>query len=125
MSLIHQGILKAMSHLEAFENDGVSACFSFPEEFIGFQGHFKNNPVLPGICKIQAVVAMVAAFYRQSYRLTEVGQAKFFLPVTCNQKITIQCHPKLNPEGLMTLKALVKREEEKISLLQLTIQGQA
>jgi 3-hydroxymyristoyl/3-hydroxydecanoyl-(acyl carrier protein) dehydratase len=123
MSLIQQGILQAMTDLEAFEADGFSACFSFPEEFAGFQGHFKNNPVLPGICKVHAVVAMTAAFHRQEYRLIEVSQAKFFLPVTCNQNITIQCHSKISGEGLRSVKALVKREEEKIALLQLTVRA--
>ena len=124
MSLIQQGILQAMFDLEAFGSDGVSAHFLFPKEFIGFQGHFHNNPVLPGICKIQAVVAMHEKFKQRTFRLAEVQQAKFFLPVSCQQKITIQCESKLNPEGHLSVRALVKRAEEKIAMLQLTLQVQ-
>lgn len=125
MSLIRQGILGAMSGPEAFESEGISASFLFPKEFIGFQGHFENNPVLPGVCKIQAVIVMYEKFMNETFRLVEVTQAKYFLPVTAEQKITIQCHSKLNQEGLLIIKALVKKSEEKIAMLQLTIQAQA
>ncbi len=121
MSRMQQEIVQAMADLEAFEQDGVRARFSFPPEFIGFQGHFKNNPVLPGICKVQAVVAMAEKFYNKSFRLTEVTMAKYFAPVTCGQKITIQCHPKSNADGSTGMKALIKREEEKVAMLQLVM----
>ena len=123
MSLMQQGLLQAMSNLDAFESDGISARFVFPNEFIGFQGHFKDNPVLPGVCKIQAVVVMYEKFYNKIFRLTSVKQAKYFLPVTCRQEITIQCHSKLNSENSIEVKALVQRNEEKIAMLQLTIQA--
>ena len=124
MSLIQRGILEAMLNLEAFEKDGLSAGFLFPKEFMGFQGHFKSNPVLPGICKIQAVVAMYEKFHHRIFRLIEVSQAKFFLPVTCLQKIMIQCHSKKNLEDSLIVKALVKREEETTAMLQLILQVQ-
>lgn len=125
MSLIQRGILEAMSVPEPAEDNGLNAEFLFPKEFIGFQGHFENNPILPGICKIQAVIVMYEKFHNQKkFFLTEVMQAKYFLPVTCDQKITIQCHSKSNSEGRMTIKALIKRGEEKVSMLQLIIQAQ-
>ena len=124
MSLIQQGILQAMSGLENSEEDSLSASFVFPEEFAGFQGHFKGNPVLPGVCKIQAVIAMHEKFYAKNFRLKEVTQAKYFLPVTPHQKITVKCHSQLNPEGALVVKATVQREEEKIAMLQMIIQEQ-
>ena len=125
MSLIRQGILKSMSGLQPFEGDGISAEFIFPKDFVGFQGHFENNPILPGVCKIQAVIVMHEEFQHKTFRLIEVSQAKYFLPVTVDQKITLQCHSKLNPEtGLTTVKVLVQKEKEKIAMLQLIIQAQ-
>ncbi len=125
MSLMQQGILAAMSDLEAFENDSIRAHFLFPKEFIGFQGHFESNSILPGICKILAVVGMYEKMNQKIFRLIEVAQAKYFLPVTCGQKITIECRAKGEEDGLIVVKASVKREEDKIALLQLTIQAQS
>ena len=124
MSLMQQGILQAMSGLENFEDGSLNASFIFPESFAGFQGHFEGNPVLPGVCKIQAVIAMHEKFYAKNFRLKEVAQAKYFLPVTPHQKITVKCSSKLNPEGALVVKATVQREEEKVALLQMIIQEQ-
>ncbi len=125
MSLMQQGILAAMSGLETFEDGGLRAHFFFPKEFIGFQGHFENNPILPGVCKVMAVVGMYEKMNQKVFRLIKVAQAKYFLPVTCGQKITIECRAKGEEDGLIVVKASVKREEEKIALLQLTIQAQS
>jgi|SRR3989338_5265250 len=120
MSRIQQGILNAMSEMNVAEDGELSAQFLFSKEFVGFQGHFKNNPILPGICKIQAALTLCEKARAQKLRLAEVTQAKFFLPVTCDQKISLHCRAKLTPEGALSVRALVKRNEEKIAMLQLT-----
>lgn len=54
MNIIMQEIKQYMSDITEKDSNNVSARFLFPEEFIGFQGHFPEKAVLPGFCKIQA-----------------------------------------------------------------------
>lgn len=123
MSRMQREIVQAMSDLKLSEGPGLSAGFLFPKEFAGFQGHFESNPVLPGICKIQAVLAMYESFYRRPFRLKEVNTAKYLSPVTSGQPIVIECHSKEEASGILSVKAAVKREQEKVALLQLTIEN--
>jgi len=115
-------IIQAMSALKKTQDDGLSANFSFPREFIGFQGHFDNNPVLPGICKIQSVLAMFEEFHNRPFRLKEIRMAKYLSPVTCGQAIRIECSPTAGAEGVVTLKAAVNRGDVKVALLHLIIE---
>lgn len=62
--------------------------FLFPPDFIGFQGHFPNNPVLPAIAQIcmarllwSRVIAPVAAL--------DIKTAKFREPLRPNQEIML------------------------------------
>lgn len=63
-----------------------TATFYFPETFIGFSGHFPEQPVLPGVCIIQA--ALVAA--ETSLKLETIRSAKFFNVVLPNQKLDLK-----------------------------------
>ena len=50
-----------MFDLTEADDGSLTARFVFPAEFTGFRGHFPEQPVLPAVCKIQAVVAMLEA----------------------------------------------------------------
>ena len=69
MSQMRQEIIDCMSGLTECDEQIISAQFVFPKEFIGFRGHFDNNPILPGICKISAVVVMLEKYYNKAFRL--------------------------------------------------------
>jgi len=120
MSQMQSEITAAMKSIEKM-NDGIVAKFLFPSSFIGFQGHFENKPVLPGVCKIQAIIAMCEKFYGKSFRLSEVRLAKYFAPVTSGQEINIQLQNQIAGPGSLNIKALVARENDKIAQFQLIV----
>ncbi len=105
------------------ENGGetLSGRFSFPGSFAGFQGHFENHPVLPGICKVQAVLVLHEKVYGRPFRLAEVTQAKYFMPVFPGQEITVRCDSKTQLDGSISVKASVQKENAKAALLQMVI----
>ena len=122
MSRMQKEIMECLSGLETAPNE-LSARFSFPPEFAGFQGHFEDNPVLPGICKILAVLAMLGKYQDRPFRLREVGQAKYFMPVTVGQEITIKCDSQPNDDGSIAVKAVIRKEAAKVALLQMVIEN--
>lgn len=49
--------------------------FVFPKNFLGFDGHFSGNPILPGI--VQVMAAVLTAGGGSPMRLLKISRAKF------------------------------------------------
>lgn len=122
MSSMNAEIVKAMNPCEPGEPGMLSASFVFPAEFSGFRGHFEDNPVLPGVCKIQAVIAMWSRHLQKNIRLKEIVLAKYLLPVTCGQEITIESRTDTHEGPIRHVQAVVKKGSEKISMLKLILE---
>ena len=119
MNALREAIKKRMEKFECAE-ESVAASFSFDKDFIGFKGHFENRPILPGICKVQAVLLMLEEKYKKTIILLEMENVKFFHPVTCGEKLEFICNdPLLGREKL--IKCLVRQNNTKIADIQLKI----
>ncbi len=81
-------------------NGSCSARLSFPPDFIGFQGHFPGNPILPGVCLIETVLGVLESAYGKPLRLKKIANAKFLEPVRPGQVIAIDCSTSEDPRGL-------------------------
>jgi len=121
MNVFVQQIKKCMSELTETQQGKIIARFMFSPKFIGFQGHFPNKPILPGVCKIQAVMVILQEKNKKKVRLKEVVLAKFFSPVSCGEEIVFECcEHKENYEEAM-VKALVTSKGDKIAELKLRV----
>lgn len=110
-----------MSEFSSDANGCSAAVFEFSEDFIGFGGHFPQQAVLPGVCKIQAVLAICEKAKSSSVRLHEVVLSKFFKPATCGQKLLFKCVETVNEQGRYRVKASVLRGDEQIAKVDLLI----
>lgn len=121
MSKLRQEIKSSMQAIEQVSDLKTCARFCFGKEFTGFKGHFPNNPILPGVCKIQAALLVLEERKHKNVRLIEVILAKFFAPVTFNQELVfnLEEHPKNNSELTVTVK--VSCENKKIAEMQLRV----
>lgn len=91
MKRIKKEIIQNMSPLEVTEGIDLIAHFTFPEDFIGFQGHFPVQKVLPGVCQIQCAIAILERWKKKKVALKEIIQAKFLSPVFPLEKTTYVC----------------------------------
>ncbi len=121
MSKLRQEIKSSLLSLEAISDLKTSARFCFSKKFIGFKGHFPNNPILPGVCKIQAALLILEERKAKNVRLAEIILAKFFTPVTFNQELlfNLEEHPQNSGESTVTVK--ISGENKKIAELQLRV----
>jgi len=110
-------------YMSRFSDDGLvlSAHFCFAPEFIGFKGHFPGKPILPGVCKIQAVLCMLESATQKVPKLKEIISAKFFAPVTCNEEIVFAVRQVPGDNENAQVSALVTNGDKKISEIQLKI----
>jgi 3-hydroxymyristoyl/3-hydroxydecanoyl-(acyl carrier protein) dehydratase len=94
MNVLTRELQSCLSQLGAGEAGDSSAVFSFSPEFSGFKGHFPGNPVLPGVCLIQAVLVLLAEQKRTPVTLKRIVSAKWFAPVKPGAELLIACHER-------------------------------
>ena len=121
MSKLKNEIKACMSELLKTENQGLSGKFSFPKEFLGFQGHFPGNPILPGVCKIQAAILMLEEAKKKPLRLKEIILAKFFAPVTANEEVIFNLKELDILDSEEEIEVLVSAKDKKIAQLKLRV----
>jgi 3-hydroxyacyl-[acyl-carrier-protein] dehydratase len=123
MNTMVQEIKNSISTIEEI-GDNIKARFVFRSDFTGFKGHFPGRPVLPGVCKIQAVIAMLEIWHQENICIKEILMAKFFAPVFDNQEIIVTTNTMTRlpePYGEIKIKASVTSNGKKISDLQLIL----
>jgi len=120
MSQLRKEIKLGMSELR---DDGkeLTAHFCFPKEFIGFNGHFPAHPVLPGVCKIQAILCMLEKATHKTLQLKEIVSSKFFAPVTCDEEIVCTVRRVLEGSEEMRVSSLITNKDKKIAEIQIEV----
>lgn len=97
-------------------DDQIIATVCFESDFIGFQGHFPKNPVLPGMCLLETVVVLGQGLKGTSVRMTELVAAKFFSVVFPEQAVTFDCTLKGD-----TIVAHIKTETQRIAQVKMKV----
>jgi len=96
--------------------ESVAGEFCFSKNFSGFQGHFPVQPVLPGVCLIQAVLVLAESLHNAPPVLLEIISAKFFSVVTPDCPVQMNCTLENG-----TLKASVSGEAGRIAEIKLKV----
>ncbi len=71
------------------EDNKWSKSFLISEDFIGFQGHFPDKPIMPGVMQVLISEVTVAEITGKNISLKEISQAKFTAPI--DPKSNIEC----------------------------------
>ncbi|MCK5676003.1 MAG: hypothetical protein KAH99_03205 [Verrucomicrobia bacterium] len=101
----------------AVESDVATAEVSFPASFSGFQGHFPEQPVLPGVCQIGAAVALAGRMRGTPQVLAEIVNAKFVAMVMPDQLLQVR---STLADGL--LRASITSGEERVAEFKLRVE---
>jgi len=119
MNILRQEIRECMS-TPVEERDGrVLAMFSFPADFTGFKGHFSTGPILPGVCKIQALMVLSEFLNKTEFVLKKIKEAKFFSPVSVDEEIVFDYSENITDKKEATIKAAISCEGRKIAKIKL------
>ena len=116
-------IERCMSRFETDGQGNVSARFVFPADFLGFQGHFPGNPVLPGVCMVQAVMVMAGKWAGTPGELKSLVLAKWFAPTGPGAELDFLVRVSPNGAGGAKLKTKITRGGDKVAELTLAVQG--
>lgn len=112
-------INRCLSKTDFTNTKEAQATFVFDEKFLGFQGHFEGNPVLPGVCKIIAAREVIKSWKKNNeLELKEINSAKFFMPVTVNEELVFHCVDN-EKAGCLFITVKILKGETKVSELKL------
>lgn len=76
--------------------------------FIGFQGHFPENPILPGVFEIGFICTLAEKVLGNKYYLTKIYKTKFSAMVKPDELYDIFVEPYLNKEQENNLNIILK-----------------
>ena len=119
MNLLRKSAIKCMSGLE-HDAGKLSARFTFPDAFIGFQGHFPAAKVLPGICQMECAAGMIESWSGRPVRIVKVINAKFLAPVLPSEEILFECSTVAS-SGEFDIKAKLTRAGIRVSDIKLRV----
>lgn len=73
----------------------MNGTYRFGADFAGFAGHFPGNPVVPGVCLLEAARQLAAEAVGGTLVLTAVRQVKFYRPLLPGDGIAMEltCKP--------------------------------
>lgn len=118
--MLRKEIEKCMTGLNV---NGVhfDADFVFPADFAGFQGHFPEQPVLPGVCTVQAVLVALQAWKQRPVQLLEITNAKFFAPAGPDEGLRFSCATGPEDADPVLVKAEISSNGKKIAQIKLKV----
>jgi 3-hydroxymyristoyl/3-hydroxydecanoyl-(acyl carrier protein) dehydratase len=120
LSTIKAEIERSLTGL-AKEGKRLTARFAFPFGCIGFQGHFPEKKVLPGVCQIQCALSLLEQGSGKAVVLKEVVLAKYFSPVYPDDEVTCVISDMGDTCGEVVVKAAISRANDKISEMKLRV----
>lgn len=110
-------------HMTGPEKEGtrLTSHFSFPPEFIGFQGHFPEKKILPGVCQIQCALSMLEKGGGKAVVLKEIVLVKYFSPVFPDDEVTCVVNDMGDMSTEAVVKAVISKRTDKISEMKLRV----
>ena len=122
--MITNEIKKLITDLqEDKENNELSANFQFPASFPGFKGHFPQEAILPGVCQLEVVLAILSASLNNEIKLKSVSRAKFLNTVKPEEKIKVTGSYSLDANTVQAKFKITKIEEsQEVNVSRISLQ---
>ena len=104
-SLKHQ-LRRALTEPRRIEEGSWEASLVLGPDFIGFDGHFPDQPVTPAVAQMLAGICLAEAALGRPWRLGQVTRAKFLKPLEPGRIITLRCHISLDSRPVCSCECL-------------------
>jgi len=99
---------------------GWEKTYIFPSDFLGFQGHFPENPILPAVIQIMMAREAIAEQMGPEYDVTKLSRAKYMKVITPGIPVTVIWTIKEQPDSI-TCNCILETEGSPAGKLILTL----
>ncbi len=120
MKIYHE-IAAAISEQRRETDGSLSAIARFSADFTGFKGHFENQPILPGICQLELVRAVVARELGKPLVLLQVKNVKYLRVVRPEEELAVKVNVS-NCADTLLIDATIKASDSLISKIKLELE---
>lgn len=79
---------------------GWEKTYIFPSDFLGFQGHFPENPILPAVVQVMMAREAVTEQIGQEYDVIKLSRAKYMKVITPGIPVTVIWTIKEQPDSI-------------------------
>jgi len=130
--LKHQEIISKLPYSDPFlfvdslssvDEDGVTGSYQFKEDAFFYKGHFKNNPITPGVilteCMAQIGVVCLGIFlikeHTSTMKMAFTGmQVDYYLPVLPGERVTVVSEKMYFRFGKLKCKVRMRNEKGEV-----------
>lgn len=116
MNLLRKQLLDALD-VKAVDDAAFRGVFELEPSFVGFQGHFPEEPVMPGISLVAMVLLAAESVAKTPLEMVRLKAAKFYSPVRPGDRVTIEGDLDRNGDGWAVTAAL-QCEDRKVASVQ-------
>jgi len=121
MSIIRRQIDEMIKDNIFYQESGITTLVNFNQNFIGFIGHFPNNPILPGVIIIKIMTRMYELYNHKNFTLSQIKQAKFIEPISADSLVSFFVKSNIE-KGFIKLNGKVLKSDKVISKISLILQ---
>lgn len=117
--------IQSMVRVEPCEG-GFCAVLTVDPALLVLPDHFPTQPILPGICMVQAVLlAAAAARGLPDLRMTLLKNAKFMRPVEPGDSVAMNGRIESKPGGVLAVKAKLQCRSQAVAEISLEARAPA
>lgn len=112
--------IRAVAQPVQIDEEGFAQAFTFAPDFIGFDGHFPDNPILPGVVQLMAGGLAARDAFGKSLTLRGVSRTKFTRQVIPGETLIVSGKLK-EKDGYITATVKITCGDETASTFTLTL----
>ena len=101
---------------------GTTLEFHYPASFVGFRGHFPNDPILPGVCLLQSLRIGLEKAWGTRLKITGIRNAKFVAPVHPGNTVSFAVTESSRTARTVSTKAKVTRDGQRVAELSVELE---
>ena len=91
-SAISSELRSRIRDVTASENGKYECTVTFDPAFRGFEGHFPDHPIVPGVCFIELARVFAETVLERPLRCTELTQCRFRRPIFAGDEVKCRLH---------------------------------
>ena len=106
-SVISAALRSRIRNLSATAENQYQCTMEFDPGFTGFEGHFEGNPIVPGVCLIEAARVIAEEVFERPLRTVRIANCRFRRPIFADESAdaTLKIGSAAEPEQPIKIQA--------------------